>query len=196
MTRKSSTIRRLSSRPVYANRWMSVREDQVSFPDGSTGIFGVLDKPDFVVIVPIHADGRLQLVEQYRYPVGRRLWELPQGAWQDGAPFDADALAAGELAEETGLRAGRLERIGVLHQGAGFSSQAGHLYLATDLTSGPTAREHEEQDMRSAAFDLKTVLAMIADARMTDAMSVSALGLLSLTGRLAALTGNAEHAAR
>ena len=57
---------------------MRVREDTIRRRDGSIGIYGVVEKPDFVVIVPIEDDGRLHLVEQYRYPVEGRYWELPK----------------------------------------------------------------------------------------------------------------------
>ena len=94
-----------SSKVVYRNRWMTVREDETLRFDGRRGIFGVVAKPDFALIVPYSNNGGFYLVEQYRYPVRGRYWEFPQGSW-DGQP-DADpvALAAGELQEETGLRA-------------------------------------------------------------------------------------------
>jgi len=67
-----------SSTPVCANRWMAVREDQILRHDGTYGIYGVLQKPDFALIIP-YADGGFHLVEQYRYPVRRRYWDLPAG---------------------------------------------------------------------------------------------------------------------
>ena len=69
-------IETIGSRVVYRNSWMTVREDAIRRRDGSGGIYGVIDKPDFVVVVPLHADGSLQLVQQYRYPVGVRCWEF------------------------------------------------------------------------------------------------------------------------
>src|SRR5690606_40202583 len=68
----------LGSREVYANSWMTVREDAIRRPDGSRGIYGVVDKPDFALIIPLDERGRLHLVEQYRYPLGLRRWEFPQ----------------------------------------------------------------------------------------------------------------------
>jgi hypothetical protein len=60
---------------------MAVREDEVVLPDGRPGVYFVVDKPDFALVVPREDDGSLWLVEQYRYPVGRRSWEFPQGSW-------------------------------------------------------------------------------------------------------------------
>ncbi|MGH3330123.1 MAG: hypothetical protein ACRDPJ_02350 [Nocardioidaceae bacterium] len=63
----------LGSKQVYANPWMTVREDTVRRTDGSTGIYGVVDPPDIALIIPADGD-RLHLVEQYRYPVAGRRW--------------------------------------------------------------------------------------------------------------------------
>jgi hypothetical protein len=79
---ESANIETTSTRFVYENRWMRVREDMIRRRDGSTGIYGVVEKPDFVVIVPVEDDGRVHLVEQYRYPVKGRYWEFPQGSWE------------------------------------------------------------------------------------------------------------------
>ena len=61
---------------------MRVREDTIRRRDGSNGIYSVVEKPDFVVIIPVEDDGRLYLVEQFRYLVTGRYWEFPQGSWE------------------------------------------------------------------------------------------------------------------
>ncbi len=100
--------RQLSSRVVYANPWLSVREDEFERTDGSTGVYGVVDKQDFAIVVA-EQDGVFHLVEQFRYPIGRRSWEFPMGGWPPGKDGTALALAQAELREETGLTAGRWE---------------------------------------------------------------------------------------
>jgi len=75
-------IETLGTRVVYENRWMRVREDAVRRRDGSEGIYGVVEKPAFVVIVPLEEDGGIHLVQQYRCPVGARYWKFPQGSWE------------------------------------------------------------------------------------------------------------------
>lgn len=84
------------SRIVYSNRWMRVREDHIQRADGSPGLYGVVDKPDFSLVVPVDATG-FHIVEQYRYPVGARYWEFPQGMAADGRIGDAATLAAYNL---------------------------------------------------------------------------------------------------
>lgn len=172
-------MQQLSTRQVYANPWMVVREDQVRRADGSEGIFGVIDKPDYALIVPVDGD-RLHLVQQFRYPLGLRRWEFPQGTAPDRAEADPLELARRELREETGLRAARMAQIGLLDVAPGMSSQRGRVFLATELTEGPPEREHTEQDMRTAWFRREEVVAMVRGGEITDAQSIAALGLLIL----------------
>lgn len=169
----------LGSRQVYANAWMTVREDTIRRPDGSTGIYGVVDKPMYALVIPLDGE-RLHLVEQFRYPLGERRWEFPQGTAPDRAEVDAAELAARELREETGLHAGELVEIGTLDVAPGLTSQRGRVFLATALTDGEPARELEEQDMRTAWFHRADVERMIATGELSDAQSVAAYTLLLL----------------
>jgi 8-oxo-dGTP pyrophosphatase MutT (NUDIX family) len=175
-------VQTITSRPVYTNAWMTVREDGIRLDDGSESIYGVVDKPTFALVIPRDGD-RLHLVEQFRYPVGRRCWEFPQGTAPDRADVDPAALAVRELAEETGLRAGRIERIGVLEVAPGMSSQRGQVFLATALTPGPTAREHSEQDMRTAWFTVAEFEEMARAGELADSQSLAAYLLLQLHDR-------------
>ena len=110
-----------ASRVVYENRWMRVHEDRTETRDGAPGLYAWVEKPPAAVIVPLE-DGHVWLVEQFRHPVGRRFWEFPQGAWEEDPEAPAEALARGELAEETGLRAARMERLGSLFFAYGLSA--------------------------------------------------------------------------
>ncbi|MDI2028694.1 NUDIX hydrolase [Saccharopolyspora sp. TS4A08] len=171
-----------SSREVYANPWMTVREDGVRRDDGSDGIYGVIDKPDYALVIPLDGD-RVHLVEQFRYPLGLRRWEFPQGTAPDRADVEAGELAARELREETGLRAATMRELGLLDVAPGMSSQRGRVFVATDLTEGAHEREHEEQDMRTAWFSRAEFEKMIAAGEVTDAQSVAAYALLLLHER-------------
>jgi ADP-ribose pyrophosphatase len=121
------TSRTLGTRVVYENRWMRVREGAIRRRDGSEGIYGVVEKPDFVVIVPLEDDGRIHLVQQYRYPVGARYWEFPQGAWEAKPRADPAEVARGELREETGLVAAKMVQAGHLFEAYGYSNQGYHV---------------------------------------------------------------------
>ncbi len=178
-------MRTTGSREIYRNPWIRLREDTVERADGSTGVYSVVEKPHFALVLAAERDG-FWLVEQFRHPVGRRAWEFPQGTWS------AEALAAGrgggreelaraELAEETGLRAGRWEHLGHLDLAPGLSTQEFDVWLATDLTPGPTAREATEADMVTAFVPEAELRAMVVDGRFTDGPSLAAYALLLLS---------------
>ena len=173
-------MRTTSSREVYRNAWMSVREDQVLLPDGQAGVYGVVDKPDFALVVPREDDGGLWLVEQYRYPVQRRSWEFPQGSWAAGTAGSAAELAAAELREETGLRAAQLLHLGRLHEAPGFCSQGFDVWLATGLVAGPPEREVTEQGMRTRRVTDAELRQMVRAGELVDAASLAAYTLCAL----------------
>lgn len=173
-------IRQLSSREVYRSPWMSVREDEVRFPSGVTGSYSVVDKQDFVLVLP-YADGGFWLVQQFRYPVGSREWEFPQGGWPAGHGGGTPAeLAAAELREETGLSATSLRHLGRLYAAYGYSSQRYDVFLATGLTEGATQREATEADMVHDWRPRTEIDAMIRRGEFADAHSVAALALYDL----------------
>ncbi len=174
-------IERVASREIYRNQWLSLREDDVRRPDGSLGIYSVVDKPTYALVMPYDGQ-RFQLVEQYRYPLGARRWEFPQGTAPGLADVEPSALAERELREETGLRATSFEALGVLDVAAGMTSQRGWAFLATGIIEGETDREHEEQDMRSEWFSRADVEQMIRSGVLADAQSVAAYGLFLLRG--------------
>ena len=174
--RTTDHVRQLSTREIYRNPWLRLREDEVEFADGSRGRYAVVDKADFVVVLAREDDG-FWLVQQYRYPVGSRQWEFPQGGWPSGRSGTPAELAAAELREETGLRAEHLRHLGRLFAGYGFCSQGYDVYLATGLTHGEPERESTEADMvhewRSSA-DLRD---MLRRGEFADAHSIAALAL-------------------
>jgi ADP-ribose pyrophosphatase len=175
-------IERIASREIYRNPWLVLREDEIRRPDGSHGIYSVVDKPTYALVMPY--DGRrFRLVEQFRYPLGARRWEFPQGTAPGLADLEPSALAARELREETGLVATSLEALGQLDVAAGMTSQRGWVFLATGISEGDSDREHEEQDMRSEWFAREDVEQMIRSGVIADAQSIAAYGLFLLCGR-------------
>jgi 8-oxo-dGTP pyrophosphatase MutT (NUDIX family) len=178
----TDAITQISSRLVYENRWLRLREDKVRRLDGSEGIYSVLERAEFAVICPVQ-DGEIYLVEQFRYPIGRRVWEFPMGTWewQEVAPT---VLAAAELKEETGLIAGKLVEIGSIVQAAGYSNQEGRVFFATELTAGDSEREQEEQDMVLGRFKIAEVERMIRDGVIQDAITIAAFAQARLLGLL------------
>lgn len=173
----------LGSEDVYTNPWMTLREDTVRRDDGTAGVYAVVDKPTYALVVPLDGD-RLHLVEQHRYPLGARRWEFPQGTAPGRQDLDGELLAARELREETGLVAADLVHLGTLDVAPGLTSQRGQVYLATGLTAGPTAREPEEQDMVSAWWTRTRFEDAVRTGTITDSQSIAAYGMLLLHERM------------
>ncbi|MBS0641308.1 MAG: NUDIX hydrolase [Proteobacteria bacterium] len=173
----------LSSRIAYQNRWLRIREDQILHRDGSPGLYGVVERSDFVVVVPYDRD-RITLVEQYRYPVAARVWEFPMGAWEQAHGADLQVSAAAELREETGLIAGRIDHVGAVFQGPGYCTQRGHVFLARDLRQGEPDREPSELDMICKSVTVAELEIMIRDGTVCESMTLAAFALLRTHGLL------------
>jgi 8-oxo-dGTP pyrophosphatase MutT (NUDIX family) len=161
------------SRVVYENRWMRLHEDRTERADGTPGLYAWVEKPPAAVIVPLDGD-HVWLIEQHRHPVGARFWELPQGAWEDEPGARAEDLARGELAEETGLRAARMEHLGQLFFAYGMSDQSFDVWRATGLEPGEQALEATEADLRVERFTVGGLEDMISGGRVRDAATVAA----------------------
>jgi len=173
-------IRTLSTREVYANRWMRVREDAILRADGSRGLYGVVEKADFATVIPLGPEG-ITMVEQYRYTVGGRYWEFPQGSKEEGS-YSPEELARAELREETGLTADRIEEIGTLFTAYGYSNQRYRVFVATGLTPGSASLDPEELGLISQTFPVAEVERMILSGEIRDASTVAAFGLLKMRG--------------
>src|ERR1700739_4879565 len=169
------SIRTLSSREVYRNRWLRVREDEIERSNGAKGIYGVVDKDNCAVILPIEGD-TIYLVEQFRYPIEQRALELPQGGWET-ADVDPEELARGELREETGLIAARMTHLGTMWIAYGFTKQRQFVYLATGLTQAGTDPDPEEHDLVLKTATVAEFEQMLLDGTIQDACTLGAWGL-------------------
>lgn len=155
---------------------MRLREDQVERADGSKGIYGVVDKVDFALVIPV-MDNCVFMVEQYRYTVGGRFVEFPQGTWEQKPDAEMITVAHGELREETGLRAATMEPLGVLYPLYGLASHRMHVFLATDLEQGAQELSPEEQDLTVSKVKVQDLQDMILSGVIQDSGTVAAYGL-------------------
>lgn len=165
--------KRLSSRTVFDNPWMTVHEDHVINPGGGENQYGwVHFKNVAVAVVPIDADGDTWLVGQSRYTLGERTWEVPMG----GSPAGESRLAsaARELREETGLSAQRFTELMKAHPSNSITDEVGYLYLAEGLTAGD-AQPEEMEDLTIRKLPLGEAVAMVYRGEITDALSALAL---------------------
>jgi len=178
-----SDIKTLATTEVYRNKWMRLREDKILRADGNEGIYSVVEKADFVVIIP-RQDESLYVVEQFRYPLGQRTIELPQGSWECAPQEEPLRVAAGELREETGLVAAKMQWVGYQKLAQGYSSQGYHIFLADDLTHHQQQLDAEEVGLTARKMTMREYETLICEGRITDATSVTAYLLAKLKGML------------
>jgi len=169
--------RTLGSRRVYENPWISVREDSVVRPDGEPGIYGVVHyKNTAVGVLPVENE-HVYLVGQYRYPLERYSWEIPEGGCPEGEePLEA---ARRELREETGFEAGNWRRLGEAFLSNSVADEYAVWFLATDLVPGEPQNEGTEV-IGVRRVPLREAVVMATDGRITDALSVLALTTYAL----------------
>ena len=166
------SITTLSRREVYRNHWMRVYEDQILRSNGQPGIYGVVEKDDSAIIIPIDGD-RLWLVEQYRYTIAERALEFPQGGWERSVANPED-LARGELKEEIGIHAARMIPLGPTWIAYGFTRQLQHVYLALDLSETETNPDSEEHDLVRHSVSIADFEQMIRDGVIRDQCTLAA----------------------
>jgi 8-oxo-dGTP pyrophosphatase MutT (NUDIX family) len=169
------TIRQLSSRVVYRNTWMTVREDEIERDNGARGIYGVVEKYDSAIILPIDGD-QVYLVEQYRYPIGENSLEFPQGSLEKNG-VDPAVIARDELQAETGLVAAKLDYLGAIHIACGYASQKTHAFVATGLTQATRQPDVEEHDLAVRKVSLGALEGLIRDSHIKDAQTLAAWAL-------------------
>lgn len=164
--------RTLSSKVVYDNPWITLREDAVIRPDGEPGIYGVAHFKNIAVGV-LALDGEdIYLVGQYRYALEQYSWEIPEGGCPEGeAPLDA---AKRELEEETGLQAARWAALGEAHLSNSVSDEYAVWFLATELTQGAHHPEGTEQ-LQVRKVDFNEALRMVLSREITDSLSMLAI---------------------
>ncbi len=175
-------------RTVHTGRYLAVERDVAIMSDGGRVERDIVVHPGAVVVAPLDAAGRLLLVTQYRLPAGGALLELPAGTLDlDKGGFE-DPLAAAhrELEEETGYRAGSMERIGGFWSAPGFSTEYLTLYLATDLHPADEDRlsPDEDEDLRLLRLPWRDAVAAVEAGVIEDAKSIA--GILMLARRLEA----------
>ena len=172
--------RTLSSRIVYRNPWLTLREDKVIRPDGMEGIYSVVEMRPSCGIVAINDDDQIALVGQWRYVHNKFSLEIPTGgSEEDETPLDA---AKRELLEETGLTAGDWTALGTIDNSNGVTTDIAHIFLARSLKSGSCSRQGDEQvELHWMPF-VDAVLSVMRG-EITESVSVAAILKTELLGR-------------
>ena len=166
------TETRLTTEQVLRGHFLDVRRDMARLPDGSTASREYVVHPGAVMIVAQLADGQLILERQFRYPMQAVMIEFPAGKLDTGE--DTWACAQRELLEETGYRAARWARAGVLHPVISYSTEFIEVWFARDLVQGQrTLDAGEFLDVFTASSE--ELLAWCASGAVTDAKTLTGM---------------------
>lgn len=167
------------SKEVYRNPWLSVREDGVIYPNGSEGIYGVVEKVPGVAVIALDRDKKIYFIRQYRYTLDDVFWELPAGAvHQDESEIQS---VQRELFEEIGISAGRFERLGNYFTALGHETAEIIAYLADQLETDEHSTEnqqHDESILEIVRLSASKVKEMMVNGEIKCGITLAALSLL------------------
>ena len=184
-TVKSTTI-------AFANEWLRLETHGVVHPGGAPGEYTVVRIKRLAVgVLPIEPDGCVHLVGQWRFPLGRYSWEMPEGGCEPGEA--ASACARRELAEETGLSAGSIEPILEMDMSNSLTDERAIIFLATELSAGEASPEPTEV-LRRRKAPFQEVLKHVIAGRIRDSLTVAAVlraHHMAVTGALPAALARA-----
>lgn len=157
----------------YDNNWIRLEHHDVINPSGNPGIYGKVHFKNLAIgILPIDQAGNTWLVGQYRYPLGRYSWEIPEG----GGPLGIDPVdsAKRELMEECGIRAKHWRLLLKMDLSNSVSDEEALIYLAKELDFSE-AQPEETEDLRLRKLPFEQAYEMVKDGEITDSMSVAAI---------------------
>lgn len=163
----------LSSRPIYENPWMRLREDRAELPDGRSTTYGVVTFGQCVGVLPFVDDDQVLMIRQYRYVQRENSrWEMPTGGVKAGET--PEQAAQRELQEEIGHAAGRLAWVSTYYTSKSVCDETAHLYLGYDLH--PAALPADETEFfERATLPFAEVLNMVLQSEIRDSMTVIAV---------------------
>ena len=162
----------IKSEVLLQGRAFKVRRDTLKTPDDRETKWEIVEHGGSVVILPVDGEGNLLFVRQYRTAVGKELLELPAGTRDGNEPFEE--CAAREIREETGMEAGKLQKLGEFYLVPGYSTELMAAFLATDLKENPLdADEDEFLDLQK--IPIKQAIEMAERGEIQDAKSLAAL---------------------
>lgn len=151
---------------------LRLSREQVTLPGGRQAVLDIVRHPGASAIVPFLSDDEVLLIRQYRHAAGGWILEVPAGKLDPGDT--PERCAARELEEETGRRAGRLEKLGWIFTTPGFTDEVIHLFAAWDLSEVPMRHEDDEV-IELVPMRFEAALALIWNGELHDAKSALAL---------------------
>ncbi|NWG32881.1 MAG: NUDIX hydrolase [Chloroflexi bacterium] len=164
----------IKSETLMQGRAFKIRRDHLKTPDGRETKFEIIEHGGSVILVPVDATGNLLFVRQYRHAAGADLLELPAGTRDGDEPFEE--CAAREIREETGMEAGRLQKVGEFYLAPGYSTEFMVVYLATELRDNPLEADDDEF-LSVEQIPIAEAIQKAERGELSDAKSLAALFL-------------------
>jgi ADP-ribose pyrophosphatase len=162
----------ISSETLLQGRAFKIRRDTLKTPDGRQTKLEIVEHGGSVVIIPLDHENNLLFVKQYRHAATAEILELPAGTRNHEEPYEE--CAAREIREETGMQAGRLQKLGEFYLAPGYSTEFMVVFLATDLKENPLQAD-EDEFLQVVKMPVREALEMAEQGGVPDAKSLAAL---------------------
>jgi len=175
----SHMFKRINSKQVYQNPWLSLNEDKIQFENGDDGIYAYVDRGDGASVIILNEKNEILLVKQYRYPIKAYEWNIPGGGIDSLAPEEA---ARTEIEEEVGIKLGKLEKIAEFYPLSSLATEKTHIFLArvaNCILEGKDVSPSDEEIIEKRFFSIKQALSMIDQGEITDANTANMIQLVA-----------------
>jgi len=160
----------MKSETLFNGKVFDLKVDHIEYDSGNLGIREVAVHPGGAAVVAVKDDGKIILVKQFRHPIQQAILELPAGKLDKGE--DPLVCAERELSEETGYKAGKIIKLGLISTSPGFCTEILHIYLAENLVAGNHNREEGELGMEILEFSMEEIDRMIINGEIIDAKTI------------------------
>jgi len=172
--------KKIDGERIYEGRILNLEVDRVLLASGNEATREVVRHKGAVVVLPLHEDRRIELVRQYRYPMGEVLLELPAGKLDPGE--EPVECAGRELAEETGWRPVEIHELGSFFTTPGFTDEVLHAFIATPLESAPDIAQDPDEAIDNVTMTVEEALDACRDGSIRDSKTIATLFLAQLKG--------------
>ena len=160
---------------LFKGKVFDVKVDEIEYDSGNKGIREIAVHPGGAVVVAVKDDGKIIMVNQFRYPLQKKIFELPAGKLDYNE--DPYKCAVRELEEETGYKAKKVEKLGQIYTTPGFCTEILHIYLAKELIQGDHNREEGEQGMEIFELSKQEIEEKIIKGEITDSKTICGIYL-------------------